>query len=404
MARVEGRSHGDRPSTFVTRGSRARRRPPRRGRARARGTVGPSAGAPASARRGSGRASPRRRQLELDLLGDDREEAAHREAGVVAVDRHPPRQPGRRHADDVDALRALGRVTSRRSGSPRPSSSSTSTASAGTAARARAGPRSSSSSSLSELEQRLDLRELPLHRGVAREVGEREAVGEREREPLVVARRRRAPRPARPRRRPRRASRAGPRPARAPRARRRRRRAAGAARRAAPRPRSRRRARAASTAVKGESGSSPCSELATDVAHLDLGQAGRRLRAAFRVAVGALAPDRRDRLLQLLVGGAAANERAKVVAAEGEETGVEAALGGDAGPGAVAAEGLRDRGDQADLAGAVAVAPALGDLTAVARIDRLERELGGDPLDDLAPPERRRRAASRWSRRRPCTR
>ena len=39
--------------------------------------------------------------------------------------------------------------------------------------------------------------------------------------------------------------------------------------------------------------------------------------------------------------------------------------------------GLRDRGDDADLAGAVRVAPALGDLAAVVGVDRLERQLGG---------------------------
>ena len=48
-------------------------------------------------------------QLDLDLLGDDREEAAHRQPCVVPVDRHPARQPGRGLADDVDPLRALGR-------------------------------------------------------------------------------------------------------------------------------------------------------------------------------------------------------------------------------------------------------------------------------------------------------
>ena len=46
---------------------------------------------------------------------------------------------------------------------------------------------------------------------------------------------------------------------------------------------------------------------AADVAHLDLGQVHRRLRAQLRVAVGALAPDRAERLLQFLVGGAGAD-------------------------------------------------------------------------------------------------
>ncbi len=48
-----------------------------------------------------------------------------------------------------------------------------------------------------------------------------------------------------------------------------------------------------------------------------------------------------------------------------EQARVEPALGGDARPGAVAAERLRDGGDDADLAAAVAVAPAPRDLSAV---------------------------------------
>src|SRR5688572_329386 len=53
-----------------------------------------------------------------------------------------------------------------------------------------------------------------------------------------------------------------------------------------------------------------------------------------------------------------------------------------AGP--VRAEGLRHRGDHADLAVAIAVEPALGDLTRVVPLVRFERELAIDRRDDLA--------------------
>src|SRR5687767_9102290 len=98
-------------------------------------------------------------------------------------------------------------------------------------------------------------------------------------------------------------------------------------------------------------------DLATDVAHFHLRQGRGRLSTPLRVAVRALAPDARDRLEQLLVRGAAADERPQVVAAQAEEAGVEAAFGRDPRARAVAAEGLRHRGDQPDLACAVHVAP-----------------------------------------------
>ena len=94
-------------------------------------------------------------------------------------------------------------------------------------------------------------------------------------------------------------------------------------------------------------------------------------------------PDAADRVVQLLVGRAAADERAQVVPLRREEAGVEAALGRDPRARAVAAERLRDGGDDADLAAAVAVAPAPGDLAAVVLLGRLERELGVDQRDDL---------------------
>ena len=143
---------------------------------------------------------------------------------------------------------------------------------------------------------------------------------------------------------------------------------------------------------------------AADVGHLDARELGRRRRALLRVAVGAPAPDPADRRVQLRVVGAAAQERAQVVAPGGEQAGVEASLGRDPRARAVAAERLGDRGDDADLAAAVAVAPAPRDLAAVVLLGRLERELGVDRAPRSRPPGRRRRGASRSWRRRPCTR
>ena len=117
---------------------------------------------------------------------------------------------------------------------------------------------------------------------------------------------------------------------------------------------------------------------AADVRHLDPLGVGGRGGAELRVAIAAGAPDGAECGGQLVVGGAAAQQRAQIVALDGEEAGVDLAVGGEAGAGAVAAEGLSHRGDDADLAAAVAVAPARGHLAAVGGLDRLERELGVD--------------------------
>ena len=65
---------------------------------------------------------------------------------------------------------------------------------------------------------------------------------------------------------------------------------------------------------------------AADEGHLDLGQVGGLGGAELRVAVGAGAPDVGDRGGQLLVGGAAAQERPQVVALDGEQAGVDLAV------------------------------------------------------------------------------
>ena len=95
----------------------------------------------------------------------------------------------------------------------------------------------------------------------------------------------------------------------------------------------------------------------------------------------------RSELGELLVGGAEPQRGAQIVAFQREEAGVEAALGREAGARAAAAERLRDRGDDADLAGAVAVAEAAGGLVGAGRLERLERPDGVDRARRSRRPE-----------------
>ena len=123
--------------------------------------------------------------------------------------------------------------------------------------------------------------------------------------------------------------------------------------------------------------------LAPDVRHLDLRPARRLSGTALRVAISPDMPDRVQFRRDLVVACAATEERAEVMAICGKEAGVELALGREANARARATEGLRDRGDDSDLAGAVAVAVAARDLATVIRLDRLERPLSSDRPDDL---------------------
>src|ERR1700739_221981 len=123
--------------------------------------------------------------------------------------------------------------------------------------------------------------------------------------------------------------------------------------------------------------------LAADIRHLDLRQRSCMLGTNLGVAVGALQPDRRDIVAYLVVARASAHQRAQIVAGGREETGVEPAVGGESCARAVAAEGLRHRRNHADLARAVAIAPALGDLARICGTDRLERELAADDREHL---------------------
>src|SRR5207248_2253280 len=100
---------------------------------------------------------------------------------------------------------------------------------------------------------------------------------------------------------------------------------------------------------------------AADVAHLDLRYPARRRRADLGVAVGASLPHGGDRLRDGRVVVTAAQQRAQIVALRREEARVEATVGGEPRARAVAAERLRHRRDDADLAAAVSIAPALRD-------------------------------------------
>src|SRR5450756_2427710 len=123
---------------------------------------------------------------------------------------------------------------------------------------------------------------------------------------------------------------------------------------------------------------------AADIRHFDLALFRRFRGPDLRVAVIARAPYGGDGRADFRVRLAPAQQGAKVVTRSGEQAGIEHALGGDAGAGAGAAERLGHRGDDADFAGAVAVAPALGDFARVIGIDRVERQVRTDHADDLA--------------------
>src|SRR6266850_4065370 len=118
--------------------------------------------------------------------------------------------------------------------------------------------------------------------------------------------------------------------------------------------------------------------LATDVGHLHFAQL-RGLRGAdLRIAITPALPDGRDLVADLVVGCAAAHQRLQVVARLGEQAGEERSLGRKPHAVAARAESLRDRRDHADLAGAVEVAPALGDFARIVGVDRLKRPALGD--------------------------
>src|SRR4051794_30682617 len=125
---------------------------------------------------------------------------------------------------------------------------------------------------------------------------------------------------------------------------------------------------------------------ASDVGHLDLRKVGRGRRAEVGIAVAAAAPDGFERGLELLVAGAVPDQGAQVVAPNREQAREKLPFRGEARAGAVAAEGLGDGGDHADLSGPVPVAPTPRDLAAVGRLDGLDPERLVEAGDDLPGP------------------
>src|SRR4051812_36878673 len=123
--------------------------------------------------------------------------------------------------------------------------------------------------------------------------------------------------------------------------------------------------------------------LATDVGHLYFFVFCCLFGSEFGVAVGAALPYRRHLVTDLVVRSAAAQQRLQVVSRLGEEAGIERALGRQAHACARRAERLRHRGDDADFAAAVDVAPALGDFAGVVGADRLELPALADAADHL---------------------
>src|SRR5262245_688659 len=123
---------------------------------------------------------------------------------------------------------------------------------------------------------------------------------------------------------------------------------------------------------------------AADVGHLDLVADRGRLGTKLRVAVRPAAPDATQRRLELVVARAAAYESAQVMATSREQARVQLTQRRQPRPSAGLTERLADRGDRADLARAIDIAIALGDLTGVRRVDRLDRPHRADPLDDLS--------------------
>src|SRR5512135_3300557 len=79
-----------------------------------------------------------------------------------------------------------------------------------------------------------------------------------------------------------------------------------------------------------------------------------------------------------------AQRRAQIKAVAREQAVVELAVRGKADSGAFVAERLRDRGDHADLAGAIGVTPALRDFAAVVGVELFQGKALADTLEHLA--------------------
>src|SRR5436190_7728372 len=85
------------------------------------------------------------------------------------------------------------------------------------------------------------------------------------------------------------------------------------------------------------------------------------------VALFFLAHNIADEIRKLVVGGAATHQFVQIVVPDGKQAGANLAVGGNANAAAMAAERVRNRGDDSDLADAVVETIAAGGLTAGAR-------------------------------------
>src|SRR5690554_2859893 len=108
-----------------------------------------------------------------------------------------------------------------------------------------------------------------------------------------------------------------------------------------------------------------------------------KLRAELAVAVRARAPDVLQKTDQLGVARAGTERRAQVRALRREQARIKLPVRGQPCAMAVAAERIRDRRDEADLALPVDEAIALRDLAAIVLVERLKRPARADLLDEL---------------------
>src|SRR3954469_7840380 len=116
--------------------------------------------------------------------------------------------------------------------------------------------------------------------------------------------------------------------------------------------------------------------LPSDMGHLPL-RPGRGGGASdLGIPITAAAPETAQQALEMVVRGALAERASQVGTALREEAGVEAALGGEPGPRAAAAERAGDRCDHTHLAAAVGVAIAGCHLARIVRRLLLERPGG----------------------------
>src|SRR5580658_5234772 len=117
---------------------------------------------------------------------------------------------------------------------------------------------------------------------------------------------------------------------------------------------------------------------AADIVHLDLLLGGALpipavLLAKLTVTVVATAPRAANELEELGIRGASAHCSPQIESLSREQAGVELSFGGEACPGAIAAERLGHRRDETDFPRAVVEAPALGDLAEVIFRDGMHR-------------------------------